>query len=179
MTELRCEDVYAPCEEGILVTSTLRCVRGAGDLPRFGKVFRLEETFDYVKYFGRNGESYCDMLEHTQIERVSCRVADMTEPNIRPQESGNRCDCSWVKLSDGETTFEILAVEKPFELGVKPYTDEALMTMRHRCDEVRTGTYVAVSAFQMGIGTGSCGPTTRKEYRYPVGQTYTLKFVIR
>lgn len=173
-----CTDTYQACEEGILVTSRLQCTRGWGTLPRFGKAFRLEERFDAVTYLGRNGESYCDMKEHTQIETVTCRVRDMTEPNIRPQESGNRCDCGYARLSDGDTDLTFTAVDKPFELGVKPYTDAALLSMGHRKDEVRTGTYVTISAFQMGIGTGSCGPSTRKEYMYSGNREYVLRFII-
>ena len=50
--------------------------------------------------------------------------------------------------------------------------------MKHREDEVRTGTYVAVSAFQMGIGTGSCGPATLQEYCFDAKTDYTLRFII-
>jgi hypothetical protein len=176
--EFICTDTYETCENGILLTSRLRCTKGRGDLPRFGKAFRLDESFDDVTYFGRNGESYCDMKDHTQAEKVRCRVMDMTEPNIRPQESGNRCDTAWVRLSDGETEFSFTAAEKPFELGIKPYSDKELLSMRHREDEKRTGTYVTLSAFQMGIGTGSCGPATLKKYRYDCKQEYTLKLII-
>ena len=176
--EFLCTDIYEGCKDGVMVTSRLQCLKGHGDLPRFGKAFRLEESFDHITYKGRNGESYCDMKDHCQIEQVQCRVADMTEPNIRPQESGNRCDCAWVQLSDGKTNFSVTAVEKPFELGVKPYSDRELLTMRHREDEKRTGTYVTVSAFQQGIGTGSCGPETLPQYRYNAKKEYVLKFVI-
>ena len=174
-----CRDTYESCEDGILMTSRLQCVKGGGELPRFGKAFRLERSFDAVSYFGRSGESYCDMKEQFPIEKVHCTVADMTEPNIRPQESGNRCDCEWVTLSDGETDFTFTAVGSPFELGVKPYTDRALLTMRHRADEVESGTYVTLSAFQMGIGTGSCGPATAAEYRLSARDEYVLRTVIR
>ena len=173
-----CMDTYESCAEGILVTSTLRPMKAKGNLPRFGKAFRLDERFDRVDYLGRNGESYCDMYAHTQIEKVSCRVEDMTEPNIRPQESGNRSDCRWVKLSDGETDITFTAVEKPFELGIKPYSDWELLSMKHREDEKRSGTYVTISAFQMGIGTGSCGPSTRPEYCFDANEEYVLKFII-
>lgn len=50
--------------------------------------------------------------------------------------------------------------------------------MKHRSDEKRTGTYVTVSAFQMGIGTGSCGPKTLPEYCFDVRKEYVLRFVI-
>ncbi len=173
-----CTDTYESCDEGILLTSKLQCTAGGGKLPRFAKVFRLDSGFDTVSYHGRNGESYCDMKEHTQIETVHCKVADMVEPNIKPQESGNRCDCTDVSISDGMDSFTFTAVEKPFELGIKPYSDWELLVMRHREDEIRTGTYVAISAFQMGIGTGSCGPATMPQYCYQAKEEYILKFII-
>jgi len=173
-----CADTYESCEEGILVTSKLQCIAGGGRLPRFAKVFRLDSNFDEVSYHGRNGESYCDMKEHTQIKEVHCKVADMVEPNIKPQESGNRCDCTYACISDGEHSFCFTAVGKPFELGIKPYSDWELLDMKHREDEARTGTYVAISAFQMGIGTGSCGPSTLSKYSYPAKDAHVLKFII-
>ena len=176
--EFLCTDTYENCDAGILVTSRLKCTKGKGKLPRFGKAFRLDRAFDEVTYFGRNGESYCDMVEHTQVAEVHCRVSDMVEPNIKPQESGNRCDTAWVRLSDGQEEFTFTAVDKPFQLGIKPYTDTALLSMKHREDEVQTGTYVTLSAFQMGIGTGSCGPSTMKKYCYDCKEEYVLKFMI-
>lgn len=173
-----CTDTYEYCSQGILVTSRLRCQRGNGNLPRFGKAFRLDESFDRVTYYGRNGESYADMKEHTQIDMVSCHVSDMTESNIRPQESGNRCDCQWAGVSDGKLQVSFRAVDCPYELGVKPYSDRELLAMRHREDEKTTGTYVTISAFQMGIGTGSCGPSTAPQYCRPMEGEYVLRFLI-
>lgn len=173
-----CTDTYESCEEGILLTSKLQCTSGGGNLPRFAKVFRMDSSFNDVTYHGRNGESYCDMKEHTQVETVHCKVTDMVEPNIKPQESGNRCDCTYAAVSDGEDGFAFTAVDKPFELGIKPYSDWELLSMKHREDEVRTGTYVAISAFQMGIGTGSCGPATLPKYCYSTKDAHTLRFII-
>ena len=173
-----CVDTYEGADDGVLVTSKLRCVRGSGNLPRFGKTFRLDSGFRQVEYFGRDGESYSDMKDHAMLRRVHCTLEDMTEPNIRPQESGNRCDCSWVLLTDGEDSFCIKAVDRPFELGIKPYTDFELLSMKHRADEVETGVYMTVSAFQMGIGTGSCGPSTLPKYCNDVKEEYVLRFMI-
>lgn len=173
-----CTDTYEGCPEGILVTSRLKCTKGRGNLPRFGKTFVLSSSFDKVRYLGRNGESYADMKDQTQIEEVSCSVADMTEPNIRPQESGNRMDCRWAELSNGRDTIRFTAAGEAFELGVKRYSDRELLGMKHREDEITTGTYVTISAFQMGIGTGICGPVTAPEYCYPAKGEYVLRFVI-
>lgn len=172
-------DTYEGVEGGVLVTSVLHCTTGGGAVPRFGKCFRLDEAFDAVRYVGRCGESYCDMKEQFPIKDVACTVAGMTEPNIRPQESGNRMDCTVASVSDGRVKVTFEAVDAPFELGIKPYTDKALCAMRHRKDEVRTGTYVTIQAFQQGIGTGACGPGIMPEFRYSARRDYTLKFLIR
>ena len=172
-------DTYEGTENGILVTSRLHCVSGGGIVPRFGKCFRLDASFDDVTYTGRTGESYCDMKEQFPIGTVSCKVADMTEPNIKPQESGNRCDCTEASVSDGTQSVTFRAVDKTFELGVKPYTDKDLFTMKHRSDEKRGGTYVTIQAFQQGIGTGACGPAVMPEFQYPAKRDYTLKFLIQ
>lgn len=172
-------DTYEGVDGGVLVTSVLHCISGDGYVTRFGKCFRLDETFDKVCYVGRCGESYCDMKEQFPIRDVTCSVADMTEPNLRPQESGNRMDCTVASVSDGKTKVTFEAVDKHFELGVKPYTDQALCAMRHREDEIRTGTYVTIQAFQQGIGTGACGPNIMPEFLFSVKKDYTLRFLIR
>ncbi|MBQ9721830.1 MAG: hypothetical protein IJV64_14250, partial [Oscillospiraceae bacterium] len=171
-------DTYQGTADGVLVTSRLRCVSGGGTVPRFGKCFRLDECFDQVEYTARCGESYYDMKEQFPIRTVRSTVADMTEPNLKPQESGNRCDCTAASLSDGKTSVSFLALEKPYELGIKPYTDKALFTMKHREDEKRTGTYVTIQAFQQGIGTGACGPGIMPEFCYAAKEEYEMKFLI-
>lgn len=172
-------DTYEGVDGGILVTSVLHCTAGGGIVPRFGKCFRLDEVFDLVRYVGRCGESYADMKEQFPVRAVDCTVADMTEPNLRPQESGNRMDCTVASVSDGKLRVTFEAVDAPFELGIKPYTEKALCTMAHRGDEIRTGTYVTIQAFQQGIGTGACGPGIMPEFQYSVKRDYTLKFLIR
>lgn len=172
-------DTYEGVACGILVTSRIHCVRGGGILPRFGKTFRLDSVFDAVEYTGRTGETYIDMRDQFPIGKVSCKVTDMTEPNIKPQESGNRMDVTEASVSDGKTKVSFIAVDKPFELSIKPYTDRALAAMKHRKDEKRTGTYVTIQAFQQGIGTGACGPAIAKEHQYSARQDYEVKFIIR
>ena len=179
--EFECTDTYEAAGDSgkaVLVTSRIRCTKGKGNLPRFGKAFRFDSSFDDVRYCGRCGESYADMKDQFPIEEVSCKVADMTEPNIRPQESGSRFDTRWASVSDGKTEVCFTAAGKAFELGVKPYSDRELLGMKHREDEKRSGTYVTISAFQQGIGTGICGPETKDEFKFPVKNEYEFSFVI-
>lgn len=172
-----CTDVISKSEYGIHVHSTLHCKRGVGNLPRFGKIFRLSKDFENITYYGRSGESYIDMKEQYPIETVNCGIWDMVEPSIRPQESGNRFDCHYVKLKSDNQALSITS-DSAFELTIKPYSEKELMQMKHREDVVFSGVYVGINAFQMGIGTGSCGPGCDKEYTYPVKDDYQLDFYI-
>ena len=110
---LEAEDIYEGSPKGILVTSRLHCARGSGELRRFGKTFVLDASFDKVSYKGRNAETYPDMRDHAPVEEVRCAVSDMTEPNIRPQESGNRMDTEYAAFSDGVRTVRFRAQGKP------------------------------------------------------------------
>lgn len=179
--KLRFEETtaYTGTEDGVLVQCTLHPVKGRALLPRYAKAFRLDKAFDRVSYYGRDGESYADMKEHAPVAHVECRVSDMVEPYIRPQESGNRADTRFAALSDGRETYIFEAVEKAFELGIKPYSDRELISMRHREDAVHSGTYAAVSLFQAGIGSGSCGPIAADAYQYPTTADYHFSFLIR
>ena len=103
----------------------------------------------------------------------------MTEPYIRPQESGNRSDTRFAAISNGSETYIFEAVGRAFELGIKPYSDRELIQMRHMKDVICSGTYAAVSMFQAGIGSGSCGPIAGDAYQYPMNQDYSFSFLIR
>ncbi len=172
-------DVYEAAREGLLVTSTLHPMGGKGEIPRFGKAYRLMNSFRNVEYIGRTGESYIDMKDQFPIARVYARTEDMTEPNIRPQESGNRCDVSFASFTNGKNRVSFEAVGKPFELSVKPYSDRALTKMRHTGDEKAVGTFVTINAFQKGIGTGSCGPLTAERFTFKADRDYTISYLIR
>ncbi len=162
----------------IIYTSTLSPIKVKNDIFRFAKAFKLDKSFSKVDYFGRIEESYCDMKDYSLIGEDSRKVKEMVEPNIRPQESGNRCDCKFASFSNGDIIIRFSALEETFELGVKPYSDEELLSMRHRDDEINTGTYIDICKFNRGIGTGACGPVTLKKYQYDGNKEYKLKFVI-
>ena len=172
-------DKYEGCAEGIILTSTIHPLKKKGYLSRFGKCFLLPSSFDDVHYYGRSGESYNDMKEQFIVKENVKKVLEMTEPNIKPQESGNRMDCLYAEVSSPNNKVSFIAVNKPYELGIKPYSDRALIDMKHIEDEKRTGTYVTIQALQQGIGTGSCGPLTAEEFKYPNNKDYQLKVLIK
>ena len=165
-------------EGRIIITSSLSPIKVKNDIFRFAKAFKLDKSFNKVDYFGRLNESYCDMKDYSLIGENTRKVIDMVEPNIRPQESGNRCDCKFAQFTNGDIIIRFTALEEPFELGVKPYSDKELLSMKHRDEENNTGTFVNICKFNRGIGTGACGPVTLDKYKYSGNKDYTLKFMI-
>ena len=171
-------DIIEVSQDGkIIFTSDLIPQKGKEDIFRFSKYFKLDSSFSDVNYFGRSHESYCDMKDYALVKDNTSNVKYMTEPNIRPQESGNRCDCKYACLSNGKIEVKFTAIDNPFELGIKPYSELELLKMKHIDDEVVTGTYINICKFNRGIGTGACGPITLEKYRY-YPQNYRLRFII-
>ena len=172
------DEIEVDANGKIIYTSTLSPIKVKNDLFRFAKSFKLDKSFSKVTYFARKDESYCDMKKYSLITLDSRDVINMTEPNIRPQESGNRCDCKFAKFTNGNISIKFTALEEPFELGVKPYSEKDLLKMKHRDDEFNSGTYINICKFNRGIGTGACGPVTLNKYKYDGNKEYKLKFII-
>jgi beta-galactosidase len=106
--------------------------------------------------------------------------AELETAYIVPQENGNRGGLRSISLS-GENvpagkprSFTIYA-EKPVNYSVSRYESENLMAALHTCDlkDVSTGPdgyyYLNIDIAQRGIGTATCGPDTREEYRIRPG----------
>lgn len=171
-------DAYSGTENGVLVTSRIHSLIGKGCVPRFAKAFVFPEAFDSVSWFGKRDESYIDMSSHTPVGEYSADVKNMMEPNLKPQESGNRQDTRWAELKSKAGSVRFTASGNDFNLGVKTCTDRALKDMTHREDMLCDGTHVALSAFQQGIGTGSCGPSTLPEHRRSMKKDCEFSFEI-
>ena len=64
------------------------------------------------------------------------------------------------------------------QFSALPYSVLDLWESKHTCDlNEGESIYLNIDLFQRGLGTGSCGPMTRKEYRvYPGRYKFTLLF---
>ena len=81
---------------------------------------------------------------------------------IKPQETGRHYCSSEVALENGVSVF----AEKPFSFSVLPYSTKQLKSAAHDFElPVSDGVYVNLDLAMSGIGTASCGPELRQEYR--------------
>ena len=154
----------------------LRAHTSAGfpGLPRFGLRLFLPEAMQKVAYYGLGpGESYVDKRRSCRHGEFTTTVAELAaelhRSCIRPQESGSRADCEYVTLSDG--ALELTAVGlRPFSFNASPYTQEELTRTAHNVELAQCGsTVLCLDGAMVGIGSASCGPELRPEYRVDGG----------
>ena len=117
-------------------------------------------------YFGYGPtESYVDKKEGTWLDRFEGKVEEMFEPYIYPQENSSHCGTEYCILSDGTGELKITS-EKPFSFSVSEYEWEELERKEHDHELEKCGdTILHLDYYMSGVGTGSCGPEVRPEYR--------------
>lgn len=191
------ETVYEFCSEGkrkmassnlfriygdgtIDVDSQLELAKGI-DLPKYGLVLEMPREFSRITYYGRGDkENYSDFAAHSIMGIFHSDVDDMYERYLRPQDSGNRSDCRWARVSDEKGNgLQFTACQDAFNFGAQPFDDQAVLQAKHR-HELKNGnkTVVKIDAFVRGLGSNSCGMDTRAEFRHKSGLPIRYRFRI-
>ena len=167
--------------QGILrVENEFTVAEGLPDLPRIGVTLALPEGFEQLEWLA-NGphENYCDRKASARFGRHSSTVSDEYVPYVLPQEHGHKTGVRRLKVSNGETTVDFVAVGAPFEGSVSHLTPNDLFAAFHTFDlKTRPETWVNLDAAHRGLGTASCGPDALDQYKVFPG-TYKLNFEIR
>lgn len=136
-------------------------------LPRFGLRLFLKKELNQVNYYGMGPmESYRDKHRASSHGLYTSDVEAMHEDYIRPQENGSHYDCSYVEVSGEERRFTIVS-EESFSFNVSVYAQEELTEKKHNFElKPSNCTVLCVDYAQNGIGSNSCGPEVRPEYRF-------------
>ncbi len=137
-------------------------------LPRFGVQFDMPEGNEMLKYFGRGPyESYVDKRNASKMGLFECKVGDHFEHYVRPQENMAHTDTEWMSVSSIDR-FGIIAIasEKGFSFNCSHFSPEYLSSVNHDFELVPSKkTTVNIDYRQSGIGSNSCGPALREQYR--------------
>ena len=144
------------------------------DLPKFGVSLEMPSCYDGVRYYGRGeGENFSDFKAHSILGIYTTTVGKMADPYIRPQASGNRGETRWAEVFDENGAgLRFTAQGTSFNFNAVPFNFEGLNGARHR-QEIEYGgtTCVHIDHFVRGVGSNSCGPDAREEYRLGKKQT--------
>ncbi len=150
------------------------------ELPRFGLRLFLPKALSQVAYYGLGPmESYTDKRQASYHSRFCASVEELHEDYIRPQENGSHHDCAYVELSDGEWQLTA-ASPRPFAFNASVYTQEELAGKAHNYElEPSPYTVLCLDYRQDGIGSNSCGPVLRKQYRLDEEEfTFQLRLAV-
>lgn len=136
------------------ITMKMNAMEGIAAVPQFGFTFSLLPEFDTIRYYGRGPEeTYSDRKSGGRLGIYSHKVADMVEPYLNPQETGNRTDLRFIEIFNAVGTGIKIFSEEPFESSVLPYNAHELENAGH-INELPpvTKTVVNVSMAKTGVG---------------------------
>ena len=140
------------------------------ELPRFGLRLFLQRAFDKVTYFGMGPyESYVDKHKASSHGVYVADVAELHEDYIRPQENGSHYDCDYVVVESEKSSIAAVGSANTFCFNASIYTQEELENKKHNYELVPEGsTVLCLDYAHNGIGSNSCGPELRPQYRLDV-----------
>jgi hypothetical protein len=136
------------------------------DLPRLGVTLELPKELFNIDYFG-NGpfENYNDRSAAAMMGLYNTTPQEMYVPYIMPQENGNRTAVEFLSFRNKEGNGLLIATPGEVNFSALPYSVLDLWESNHTCDlKEGENIYLNIDLFQRGVGTGSCGPSTRPEY---------------
>lgn len=148
-------------------------------LPRFGIRMFLKGEYENLKFYGLGPhESYRDKCRSCSHGLYDTTVEEQQEDYIRPQENGSHTDCDYLMLEKEDQTLAAVS-SRPFSFNVSYYSQEELTKKAHNFELEKSGsTIVCLDYAQNGIGSNSCGPELRKEYRLEEETfTFDMKFL--
>lgn len=149
---------------------------------RLGTSMKLDKTFESVKYFGRGPhENYWDRKTGAILSEHECSVSELEHRYMRPQENGNREDCSFVAFTDGENTLRFSqAGDKELSFSAWHYEQEALQKFEHTWEiEYEDDITVNIDYGQCGVGGDLPGMAhQRKQYKMLAFKKYKYSYII-
>lgn len=132
-------------------------------LPRLGFEIVLPKNAEKFKYFGAGPmESYLDMCHHANVGWHESNADAEYVNYVRPQEHGSHCFTRELRLSNGL----IILSDEPFSFSVRHTSTESLYRAKHT-DEIvfSENTYLHIDYKMSGLGSSSCGPQPREDFR--------------
>ena len=134
-------------------------------LPRVGLRFAVEKNVQKFAYEGYGPcESYIDKHMASEYGRYESTAKKEYGNYIKPQETGSHFASTELEMENGVK----VVAQKPFSFSVLPYSTEEIRRASHDFELGKSkATYVCLDIAMSGVGTASCGPALKEEYRAP------------
>lgn len=128
-------------------------------LPRFGMQWILPAGFEKIEFYGRGPqENYQDRQFSAHFGIYQQTVKSQYFPYVTPQETGNKSDVRWFKITDNHGKGLTITSTTPLSMSALHYFDNDLddgdkRHQRHAADLVaRPQTQLNIDFKQMGVG---------------------------
>jgi beta-galactosidase len=126
--DVRYDVAYRMARDGSVAVTARFEPRYAGlpDPLRLGLAFTMPETVTDLAWYGRGPqETYADRHDGGEIAVYAGRIADQNHDYIRPQETGNKVDVRWLRLSPARGPGLTVRGDEPLSVNALafPYAD--------------------------------------------------------
>lgn len=171
----------------ITAHNSFNALRGKhANLFKVGNHLLLPTEYETIQWYGRGPhESYWDRKASAFVGVYEGPIRKQYHPYIRPQESGNKTDVRWARLTrrDG-SGFEVRMVDGLLNINALPYSPDQLYPgetkKQTHSAELKPDTYVHldIDYQQMGVaGIDSWSALPLEQYRLPY-QNYSYRYRI-
>jgi beta-galactosidase len=153
---------------------------------KFGMQMMLPKEYDQMEWYGRGpSENYWDRKDAAFVGVYKMNVHDQFHSYVRPQETGNKTDVRWVKLTDQKGKGLWITGDTVLNIAARHYLDEDLDEglVKHNTHsgelKERDMTVLNIDLEQTGVGgINSWGTWPLKQYRM-IYKDYSYSFMIQ
>ena len=170
----------------VKITNQLKALKGEySNMFKFGNSLVLSADYKNISYYGKGPfEAYSDRQHAAKFGIFEQTVAEQYFPYIRPQETGNKLDVRWAKITKADGSGIQFLSETPFHFSALNYSEDDLSSGDERTQknagelDARKQVFVNIDGFQQGLGSiTSWGTLPLEEYRLPY-QDYSYSYWI-
>ena len=107
----------------VLIDNEIVATEQIKTLPKLGIQMCVPKSFDSVRWFGLDKETYRDRRSSGVAGTYKRDVRSLFYVYDKPQESGNRAGVRWVSAEDGTVGLYVDMLDTTFNFSMYPYTD--------------------------------------------------------
>lgn len=148
-------------------------------LPRFGLAITLSNEFEQLCYYGKGPySSYRDKGVAAYLDYFNTTVTENGDSHIKPQETGSHNETTFMQVENNSNKVRV-ASDQPFSFNASHYSLAELTHKKHKDELIKDQhTFLYIDYAQSGIGSNSCGPELKENYRIN-DKKIRFKFEIR